>query len=77
MKNEEISKFSITEKSFPNDLLSSLIKSIGNEISPICAILGGIAGQEIIKIICKNDEPFNNFFFYNAMEGTGTVQSYF
>lgn len=42
-------------------------------LSPICAITGGILGQEIIKAVSQRDAPHNNFFFYNGLETTGMV----
>ncbi|KAK2140135.1 hypothetical protein LSH36_1471g00014 [Paralvinella palmiformis] len=43
------------------------------ELSPVCAITGGVLGQEIIKAVSKRDEPHNNFFFYDGVEGSGLV----
>jgi ubiquitin-like 1-activating enzyme E1 A len=40
----------------------------------VCAIVGGVAAQEIIKIISANDAPLNNFFFYDSTEGSGVVE---
>jgi len=44
------------------------------EISPVCAVMGGIVGQEIIKAISGNDEPINNLFCFNGLSGAGTVR---
>ncbi|XP_060561529.1 SUMO-activating enzyme subunit 1-like [Ruditapes philippinarum] len=43
------------------------------ELSPVCAIVGGVLGQEIIKAVSHKDAPHNNFFFYNGVEGSGLV----
>ncbi|KAK3094094.1 hypothetical protein FSP39_024077 [Pinctada imbricata] len=43
------------------------------ELSPVCAIVGGVLGQEIIKAVSQRDQPHNNFFFYNGVEGSGLV----
>lgn len=43
------------------------------ELSPVCAIVGGILGQEVIKAVSHKDAPHNNFFFYNGVEGSGLV----
>lgn len=45
------------------------------ELSPVCAILGGVISQEIIKAVSQKDNPFNNFFFYNGVSGDGVVES--
>jgi ubiquitin-like 1-activating enzyme E1 A len=44
------------------------------EVSPVCAIVGGILAQELIKVVTGKDEPINNFFFYNGMDGGGFVE---
>lgn len=38
------------------------------EINPTCALLGGIAAQEIIKVISRNSDPINNYFVYDGIE---------
>lgn len=43
------------------------------ELSPVCAIVGGVLGQEIIKAVSHKDLPHNNFFFYNGVDGEGLV----
>lgn len=45
------------------------------ELSPVCAIVGGVIGQEIIKAVSLKDQPHNNFFFYNGVEGSGLVDN--
>ena len=41
------------------------------EISPVCAILGGMIGQEVVKYISMKDEPICNFFLYDGSEAGG------
>ncbi|XP_062591583.1 SUMO-activating enzyme subunit 1-like [Saccostrea cucullata] len=43
------------------------------ELSPVCAIVGGVMGQEIIKAVSLKDQPHDNFFFCNGIEGSGLV----
>jgi len=45
-----------------------LIHNFSSEISPVCAITGGFLGQEIIKIISNEEEPYKNFFVYNGLD---------
>jgi hypothetical protein len=40
-------------------------------VSPVCAIVGGVVAQEILKTICHNDKPFNNSFFFNGLDDSG------
>ncbi|KAK7458938.1 hypothetical protein BaRGS_00039069 [Batillaria attramentaria] len=45
------------------------------QLSPVCAVVGGILGQEIIKAVSQKDAPHNNFFFYNGTDDGGFVTS--
>jgi ubiquitin-like 1-activating enzyme E1 A len=51
-----------------------LLKSFGSELSPVCAIVGGLIGQEIIKILSVKGEPLTNFFIYDGMESIGILE---
>ncbi|KYQ88711.1 sumo-activating enzyme subunit 1 [Tieghemostelium lacteum] len=51
------------------DFLKLIIKNLNSELAPVCAIVGGIVGSEIIKIISKNNDVINNFFFYDGTKG--------
>jgi len=46
-----------------------------SELSPVCAIVGGVLAQEVIKAISNKDSPHNNFFFYNPVESCGVVET--
>jgi len=54
-------------------LVEIFVGNIGCELSPVCAVVGGVVAQEILKIICHNDKPFNNTFFFNGMDDSGMV----
>lgn len=59
----------VGSKSIPEDFSRHCFA----ELSPVCAVVGGILGQEIIKAVSHKDKPHNNFFFYNGVEGSGLV----
>lgn len=40
------------------------------ELVPICAIVAGIMGQEVIKAISQKDEPICNYFCFDGATGT-------
>lgn len=46
------------------------------QVSPVCAIVGGIVGQEVVKAVSGKDAPLNNFFFYDGLEGHGSVECF-
>ncbi|KAK6028556.1 ThiF family protein [Ostertagia ostertagi] len=45
----------------------------GPQLSPVCAIVGGLAGQEAIKAMSENERPLRNLFIYSALDSTGIV----
>jgi len=60
-----------------SDVLNLFLGNIGTELSPVCAIVGGLTAQEIVRAICRNEEPLRNFFAYNALDGSGWVGEMF
>ncbi|KAH6797167.1 SUMO activating enzyme 1B [Perilla frutescens var. hirtella] len=61
------------ESRIPDSLLERLLEG-RSEFPPVCAIIGGILGQEVIKAISGKGDPMKNFFFFNAMDGKGTIE---
>ena len=56
-------------------VLDMLWRIIGAELSPVCAVLGGIVGQEIVKVIARKGEPLweskgGNWIFLDTMGQT-------
>ncbi|KAL4346728.1 hypothetical protein GQ457_17G018230 [Hibiscus cannabinus] len=62
--------FGPNESQIPDALLERLLIST-SEYPPVCAIVGGIVGQEVIKAISGKGDPLKNFFFFDAMDGKG------
>ncbi len=58
-------------------MLVSVCRSInsqwGCDFSPVAAILGGMLGQELVKVISKKDEPIHNFFVFNGADSQGVI----
>ncbi|KAJ8554024.1 hypothetical protein K7X08_024702 [Anisodus acutangulus] len=63
----------LSESQIPDSLLKRLIASRG-EFPPVCAIIGGILGQEVIKAISGKGDPLKNFFFFDVMDGKGIIE---
>lgn len=38
------------------------------ELNHVCAMVGGICAQEIIKVISRNADPIDNYFVYDGVE---------
>jgi len=66
-RNAVLSQLGDIKIDIPENFASSLFE----QMPAVCAIVGGVMVQEIIKAISKKDEPINNFFFYNPFDSTG------
>lgn len=73
LKQEICEAHSLSESHIPDSLLKRLVTST-REFPPVCAILGGILGQEVIKAISGKGDPLKNFFFFDAMDGKGIIE---
>jgi ubiquitin-like 1-activating enzyme E1 A len=73
LKKELCEANSVSESHVPDALLERLITGT-REFPPVCAIIGGILGQEVIKAISGKGEPLKNFFFFDAMDGKGIIE---
>ncbi|KAK7015846.1 SUMO-activating enzyme subunit 1 [Halocaridina rubra] len=71
IKNALLDKLSIPPEKVKNDFAEFVF----GQLSPVCAILGGVTAQEIIKAVSQKDAPLKNFFFFNTVEGVGIVES--
>ncbi|KHJ97488.1 ThiF family protein [Oesophagostomum dentatum] len=65
MANHEIEKQTVQAERFDY--------FFGPQLSPVCAIVGGLAGQEAIKALSENERPLKNIFIYSALDSTGTM----
>ncbi|KAL0210861.1 hypothetical protein P9112_009159 [Eukaryota sp. TZLM1-RC] len=52
-------------------LLLSLIRISFAELSPVCAVLGGIAAQEVLKACSGKFSPISQYFYYDCVEVLG------
>jgi ubiquitin-like 1-activating enzyme E1 A len=64
----------VAENLVPEPLFQRLLGSGSSELPPVCAILGGIVGQELIKAMSGKGEPLKNFFFFDAADGKGIIE---
>ena len=44
-----------------------------HEISPVCAVIGGMLAQDILKALAARESPIANFFTFDGTLGGGTV----
>ncbi|KAJ7069908.1 hypothetical protein C8F01DRAFT_1114598 [Mycena amicta] len=57
----------------PPELIQSLSETALAEFSPVCAIVGGMLAQDILKTLAARDPPIANFFTFDGNTGAGTV----
>ena len=50
-------------------LYRALVRIAATELVPICAIVAGIMGQEVIRAMSQKDEPICNFFCFDGATG--------
>jgi len=68
------SSHSIPASIWSDPLLTDLRRLAGLELAHVVAIVGGILGQEVLKVLSGKDEPLANTFIYNATEGYGLIK---
>ncbi|KAL1745098.1 hypothetical protein HDZ31DRAFT_37145 [Schizophyllum fasciatum] len=76
LANEFISAAGVDKKvltHIPRDLVEYLSTTAAHEFSPICAVVGGMLGQDILKSLAAREAPIANFFAFDGHTGTGTV----
>ncbi|MCO5569322.1 hypothetical protein L7F22_023034 [Adiantum nelumboides] len=64
----------VPETSVPEKLLHRLLQTGERELPPVCAIIGGILGQEVLKALSGKGEPLKNFFFFDPSDGKGIIE---
>ncbi|XP_057421062.1 SUMO-activating enzyme subunit 1A-like [Lotus japonicus] len=73
LKKELCTAQSLNESHVPDTLLERLVANT-KEFPPVCAIIGGMLGQEVIKAISGKGDPIKNFFFFDAFDGKGIIE---
>jgi len=60
---------SSVNKYISKELLHDWARTATAEVSPVCAVVGGIIGNEIIKAISSKGEPANNCIIFDGQTG--------
>eukprot|EP00301_Raphidiophrys_heterophryoidea_P026638 c9243_g1_i3.p1 GENE.c9243_g1_i3~~c9243_g1_i3.p1 ORF type:complete len:259 (+),score=64.61 c9243_g1_i3:305-1081(+) len=64
----------LPESFLSNDDVSVVCDLRANEVGAVCAVLGGIIGQEVVKIVSGVGAPIHNIFCFNAISAQGVVE---
>jgi ubiquitin-like 1-activating enzyme E1 A len=54
-------------------VFSTLSTTAGHEFSPVCAVVGGLLAQDILKALGKRDTPIANFLVFDGNTGGAAV----
>jgi len=57
----------------PEELIETISKTAVHEFSPVCAVVGGMLAQDILKALAAREPPIANFFTFDGNGGAGTV----
>ena len=68
-------KYDLNVEELPFSLLCDAALNDRKSCAEVSAVVGGVVGQEVIKIASRNDLPLNNFFAYSAIDSSGSVVS--
>ena len=44
------------------------------QFAPTCAVLGGLLGQEVVKVLARKELPVNNILLLDATDGAAVVK---
>jgi len=56
------------------EYLAEVAQSVGLELAPVCAVLGGMIASEVVKIIGGKERPIHNALFFDGVSADGVVQ---
>ncbi|KAI9008131.1 hypothetical protein BC832DRAFT_408966 [Gaertneriomyces semiglobifer] len=74
MKPTVMKSVSCDESFLSDDFVSRcLLQSPGAAIQPVCAVLGGFAAQDILKVLSGKDLPIDNIFCFDARRFSGKI----
>ncbi|XP_071065452.1 SUMO-activating enzyme subunit 1 isoform X2 [Dasypus novemcinctus] len=70
IRNDVLDSLGVSPDLLPEDF----VRYCFSEMASVCAVVGGILAQEIVKALSQRDPPHNNFFFFDGMKGNGIVE---
>eukprot|EP00750_Incisomonas_marina_P020413 INCI4018.1.p1 GENE.INCI4018.1~~INCI4018.1.p1 ORF type:complete len:369 (+),score=68.28 INCI4018.1:93-1109(+) len=67
-------KNGLDESNTPTDTFLKWNASVGSHLSAVCAVMGGLLGQEVIKVISGQNRTCDNWLFLDGRTGEAVVQ---
>ncbi|RWS09049.1 SUMO-activating enzyme subunit 1-like protein [Dinothrombium tinctorium] len=75
LQNEVVNELGVDEKMMSKLNKEEWWNNVFGEISPVCAIVGGVVGQDIIRAISAQDTPIKNLFLFDGLQCNGHIES--
>ncbi|RIB05713.1 sumo-activating enzyme subunit 1, partial [Gigaspora rosea] len=69
LRNSYLQTIHINNLLVTDEFLITLASFTFAELSPICAILGGVLAQDILNVLSKKGAPINNLFVFDGLQG--------
>ncbi|CAG9463103.1 unnamed protein product [Pedinophyceae sp. YPF-701] len=63
----------VPEQRVPDDALEAL-QGIGRDVAPVCTVVGGVLGNDVIRVAGRKGLPVHNLFTYNVADGKGRTE---
>jgi len=57
----------------PRELVETAVTTAIHEFAPVCAVVGGMLAQDILKALGVREAPLANFFTFDGSTGAGNV----
>lgn len=71
IKSEVLDLYSVDHSKLSDDLFELIF----GEVVPVCAVLGGVIAQEVIKAVSKKEVPINNVFLFDPITYCGKEET--
>lgn len=71
IKSEILDLYGIDQEKLDDGLLELVF----GEVVPVCAILGGVIAQEVIKAVSLKEAPINNVFLFDPLTYSGKEET--
>ncbi|RHZ63702.1 hypothetical protein Glove_328g27 [Diversispora epigaea] len=73
IKDSQLQSLNILTTTTLDELIESIARNSTAEITPVCAILGGLLAQDILNALSRRGLPIKNFYLFNGFQDNGIV----
>eukprot|EP00455_Lapot_gusevi_P014452 TRINITY_DN1721_c0_g1_i1.p1 TRINITY_DN1721_c0_g1~~TRINITY_DN1721_c0_g1_i1.p1 ORF type:complete len:358 (+),score=82.05 TRINITY_DN1721_c0_g1_i1:103-1074(+) len=73
VKQKYLQENQLPPTALPDSLFQLVSQGAGHDLSPVCAIVGGLLAQEILKCVSGKDTPLKNTVVFNALDAESVI----